>query len=60
MWSSTRACALDGDAATAESYFTRLNDSPRGPVVRSFGRYLDVLVRCDGRRLAHSRAPPRP
>ena len=38
---------LNGDEATAESYFTRLNDSPEGPVVRSFGRYMDVLVRCD-------------
>jgi ketosteroid isomerase-like protein len=38
---------LNGDQATAESYFTRLNDSPEGPAVRSFGRYLDTLVRCD-------------
>ena len=38
---------LNGDEATAQSYFMRLNDSPEGPVVRSFGRYLDVLVRCD-------------
>jgi len=36
-----------GDEATAQSYFMRLNDSPGGPVVRSFGRYMDVLVRCD-------------
>ena len=36
---------LDGDRATVESYFARLNDSPDGPVVRSFGRYFDVLVR---------------
>lgn len=41
---------IDGDTAVAESYFTRLNDSPSGPVVRSFGRYLDVLVRCDDGR----------
>ena len=41
---------LDGETATTDSYFTRINDSPRGPVVRSFGRYRDVLVRChDGR-----------
>ena len=37
---------LDGDEASVESYFARLNDSPGGPVVRSFGRYLDVIVRC--------------
>ena len=42
-----RANFTNGDEATAESYFSRLNDSPDGPVVRSFGRYLDVLVRCD-------------
>jgi hypothetical protein len=41
---------LDGDAATAESYFTRLNDSAQGPVLRSFGRYIDELVRCDDGR----------
>jgi ketosteroid isomerase-like protein len=41
---------VDGDRATADSYFTRLNDSPSGPVVRSFGRYRDVLVRCDDGR----------
>jgi SnoaL-like domain len=38
---------LHGDEATAQSYFARLNDSPEGPVVRSFGRYLDLLSRCD-------------
>ena len=45
---------IDGDHATASSYFARLNDSPSGPIVRSFGRYLDELRRCpDGRwRLA--------
>ena len=36
---------LEGDEATVESYFSRLNDSPDGPVVRSFGRYVDVLAR---------------
>jgi ketosteroid isomerase-like protein len=41
---------LSGDRATVDSYFTRINDSPQGPVVRSFGRYRDVVVRCaDGR-----------
>jgi ketosteroid isomerase-like protein len=37
---------LNGDEAAAESYFARLNDSPGGPVMRSFGRYVDVLIRC--------------
>jgi ketosteroid isomerase-like protein len=48
---------VNGDEATAESYFARLNDSPEGPVVRSFGRYMDVLVRCqDGAwRIRHRR-----
>jgi ketosteroid isomerase-like protein len=41
---------LEGDRATVDSYFTRVNDSPAGPVLRSMGRYRDVLVRCpDGR-----------
>ena len=42
--------AIDGARATVDSYFARLNDSPEGPVVRSFGRYRDVLVRCDDGR----------
>lgn len=41
---------LDGDRATADSYFARLDNGDEGPYVRSFGRYRDVLVRCpDGR-----------
>jgi ketosteroid isomerase-like protein len=41
---------LDGDTASVSSYFSRINDSADGPVVRSFGRYLDTFVRCaDGR-----------
>ncbi len=41
---------LDGDRATVESGFARLDEGEGGPVLRSFGRYLDVLVRCaDGR-----------
>jgi ketosteroid isomerase-like protein len=41
---------LAGDTATVDSYFARVNDSPSGPVMRSFGRYRDVLIRCeDGR-----------
>jgi hypothetical protein len=42
--------ALAGDTATADSYYARLDNSPSGPVLRSFGRYRDVMVRCpDGR-----------
>ncbi len=41
---------LDGDRATADSYFARLTNQPEGPQVASFGRYRDVLVRgSDGR-----------
>ncbi len=41
---------LDGDHATVESGFARLDEGPQGPVLRSFGRYLDELTRCqDGR-----------
>lgn len=41
---------LAGDSATVESGFARLDESDGGPVVRSFGRYSDTLVRCeDGR-----------
>ena len=43
--------AIDGDRATARSYFTRLDAGDDGaPFVRAFGRYLDQLVRDpDGR-----------
>ena len=50
---------LEGDAASVDSYFARLNDSPEGPVVRSFGRYMDSFVRCADGGLAHPRAPAR-
>jgi hypothetical protein len=41
---------LDGNTATVDSYFARLIETPEGPVLASFGRYRDVLVRCpDGR-----------
>jgi ketosteroid isomerase-like protein len=41
---------VERDRATVDSYFTRINDSPQGPLLRSFGRYRDVLVRCDDGR----------
>jgi ketosteroid isomerase-like protein len=41
---------VSGDTATVESYFAFLGTGPEGPYLGSFGRYLDVLVRCqDGR-----------
>lgn len=41
---------LEGDHATVHSGFARLDESAGGPVLRSFGRYDDTLVRCpDGR-----------
>jgi ketosteroid isomerase-like protein len=41
---------IEGDQAFVESGFGRLDESPEGPVIRSFGRYLDELARCeDGR-----------
>jgi ketosteroid isomerase-like protein len=41
---------LDGDRATATSYFMRLDRSGNGPMMSSFGRYRDVFVRSpDGR-----------
>lgn len=41
---------IDGDQATAACYFARLDRYPSGPHARSFGRYIDKLVRCpDGR-----------
>jgi ketosteroid isomerase-like protein len=42
--------SLAGDRAAADSYFTRIDNGPNGPYLRSFGRYRDVLVRAeDGR-----------
>lgn len=41
---------VGGDRASVESGFARLDETERGPLLRSFGRYRDVLVRCpDGR-----------
>jgi 3-phenylpropionate/cinnamic acid dioxygenase small subunit len=39
---------LDAGTATAKTYFTMLHESPNGPIVLVFGRYLDELVRTDG------------
>jgi ketosteroid isomerase-like protein len=50
---------LRGDEAAARCLYSRLDrDADGEPYVRSFGRYVDRLVRCpDGRwRLAHRRA----
>jgi hypothetical protein len=41
---------LDGDRAEVDSYFSRLLLTDDGSKVASFGRYRDVLVRCDDRR----------
>jgi 3-phenylpropionate/cinnamic acid dioxygenase small subunit len=42
--------AVDGDRATAVSYFLRFDDVGGERVVYAFGRYHDELVRCaDGR-----------
>lgn len=44
------AIRIDGDRAHVESGFERVDESPHGPVLRSFGRYRDELIRCeDGR-----------
>lgn len=42
--------AIDGDRATATSYFLRLDRYQPGPKVRNFGRYHDVFIRCDDGR----------
>jgi ketosteroid isomerase-like protein len=41
---------VDGDTATAESYFFMFNEHEDGPYVRAMGRYRDKLARdADGR-----------
>lgn len=41
---------IEGDRATVESMFARLDPYPEGPQIFSFGRYVDILMRCsDGR-----------
>jgi ketosteroid isomerase-like protein len=42
--------SIDGDRATVESYYARLDKYPDGPGIRSFGRYRDLLVRSDDGR----------
>jgi ketosteroid isomerase-like protein len=39
--------SVDGDTARVSSYFMRMDNGPAGPIARSFGRYRDLLVRCD-------------
>jgi SnoaL-like protein len=41
---------VNGDRATVECYNARLDEQPAGPRMSSFGRYRDVLVRCDDGR----------
>lgn len=41
---------VEGERALVECSFERVDESPEGPVLRSFGVYRDELVRCaDGR-----------
>jgi hypothetical protein len=41
---------VDGDRASVTSYFSRIDRDADGPRMTSFGRYVDVFVRCpDGR-----------
>jgi hypothetical protein len=35
-----------GDRATIDSYYVKLDESPAGPRLTSFGRYLDLAERC--------------
>jgi ketosteroid isomerase-like protein len=41
---------IDGDRATSDCYFARLDDYETGPQIRSFGRYRDILARGDDGR----------
>lgn len=49
---------IDGDRATVDSMFVRVDPYDGLPGVRAFGRYRDVLVRCeDGRWRIKERRP---
>jgi hypothetical protein len=49
---------LNGDTATVQSMFARLDRYPDGPGIRAFGRYRDTLVRCaDGKWRIKERLP---
>jgi hypothetical protein len=52
---STPAIDLEQDRATARTYFTMLHENEAGPIVLVFGRYLDTLVRHEGRWLFSER-----
>jgi SnoaL-like domain len=41
---------VTGDRATVTSYYLFIQDGASGPHIASYGRYADVLVRCDDRR----------
>jgi ketosteroid isomerase-like protein len=41
---------IDGDTAHVQSYYARLDTGDDGPYIRGYGRYLDVLLRCDDGR----------
>ncbi len=41
---------LDGDKATAETYYQRLDEDDNGAFIMAFGRYVDDFIRCaDGK-----------
>lgn len=42
--------SIQGDTATVQSMFARLDRYPDGPGIRAFGRYRDILVRCPDAR----------
>jgi 3-phenylpropionate/cinnamic acid dioxygenase small subunit len=53
---SIPAITFDGaDQASAQTYFTMLHERESGPIVLVFGRYLDTLVRREGRWLFRTR-----
>lgn len=55
----TGACIeVDGDVASCESYFMRVDERDKHPVIVSAGRYIDALVRSSDQRwrFTHRRA----